>query len=307
MGSRFKIVLGLILVMSALQLLAQPKGRGYKSNWKVSIEGTVIDSSSKAPIQFATVKLLDNKGQYINGIITNEKGKYTLDTIPAGTYSIQVDFMGYKTKKRNNIVLTEKENILIKIVSPILLVSSKSQTGTVTVSAKKDLIVNEIDKKVFNADENITASGGTAQDLLSNVPSVLVDQDGNISLRGNTNVIILIDGRPSGLTGSGRQAFLESIPASSVERIEIITNPSAKYDPEGTSGIINIILKKNKLKGTNGMVSTSLGTNNNYNFASRLGYRNSKVNVYGNYSLKRKKFYFYRRVQTSTLMPLTKI
>ena len=283
---KLKTGIFLILLYSYGVSMAQPsKGRKFTSSWRGTIEGTVIDSITQAPIQFATVKLLDNKGKFINGIITNEKGKYTLDTVPAGMYSIQVDFMGYKTKKSNLITLSEKDNLLIKVIKPISLVSTESKTGTVRVSAKKDMLVNEIDKKVFNADDNITAAGGTAQDLLANVPSVVVDQVGNISLRGNTNVIILIDGRPSGLTGAGRQAFLESIPASSVERIEIITNPSAKYDPDGTSGIINIILKKNKLKGSNGMVSASLGTNNNYNFASQLGYRTSKVNVFGNYSL----------------------
>lgn len=252
--------------------------------WKGALEGTVKDSASNTPLMFATVRLLQD-GKYINGVTTNDKGKFLLDTISEGKYTLQIDYMGYRTKRVDSITISAKENILIKQLGTILLSPKGNTTGTVTVTKKKEVMVNEIDKKVFNADKNITASGGTARDLIENVPSVEVDQDGNISLRGNANVIILIDGRPSGLTGAGRQAFLESIPASSIERIEIITNPSAKYDPDGMSGIINIVLKKNKMKGSNGMVSASLGTNHNYNFATQLGYRTNKVNLFGNYSL----------------------
>lgn len=273
------LLLSILFIGSAIH--AQPSG---KSKWKGTIEGTVKDSSRNTPLMFATIRLL-KEGKYINGVTTNEKGKFLLDTVSPGTYNIQIDYMGYNTKTIKGILMSPKENILIKKLGTILLSPKGNTTGTVTVTKKKEVIVNEIDKKVFNADKNITSSGGTARDLIENVPSVEVDQDGNISLRGNANVIILIDGRPSGLTGAGRQAFLESIPASSIERIEIITNPSAKYDPDGMSGIINIVLKKNKMKGSNGMVSASLGTNHNYNFATQLGYRTNKVNIFGNYSL----------------------
>lgn len=165
---------------------------------------------------------------------------------------------------------------------------------------EKEELQVQIDKKVFNVDKQLTSQGGTALDALENVPSVTVDMDGNVSLRGSANVTILIDGRPSSLTGGGRNAVLESIPASSIESIEIITNPSAKYDPDGMSGIINIVTKKNKLKGFNGSVDLSVENGIhwdsldryedligiNYNLAGNLAYRNKWFNAYAGYSLR---------------------
>lgn len=290
MNNSLKIATSILMFLITMSLNAQQNGNGRKpgskrGGWKGTISGTVKDSATGKPIIFATVSLFNEKNKLITGSATKTNGKFLIENVPAGKYMARVEFMGYAKKEIKGILMSPKSDELVKQLGVITLSSATKTIGSTTIVKKKSVFVNEIDKKVFNADQSITSTGGTAIDLIENVPSIEVDQDGNISLRGNTNVIILIDGRPSGLTGAGRQAFLESIPASSIEKIEIITNPSAKYDPDGMSGIINIVLKKNKIKGTSGMVSSSVGTGGSYNISSRFGYRNSKFNVYGNYSL----------------------
>jgi iron complex outermembrane receptor protein len=292
MTNPLKIVASILMFFIAFSLQAQEKGNGGRAGmkrgangWKGKISGTVRDSASGKPILFATISLFNQKDSLVTGTTSKTTGKFLIENVPAGKYYARVEYMGYSKKFVRDILMSPKSDELIKQLGNIYISKSAKTVGNTTVVKRKSVFINEIDKKVFNADQNITSTGGTAVDLIENVPSIEVDQDGNISLRGNTNVIILIDGRPSGLTGAGRQAFLESIPASSIDRIEIITNPSAKYDPDGMSGIINIILKKNKIKGSSGMVSTTLGTGGSYNFSSRYGYRNSKFNIYGNYSM----------------------
>ncbi|MBK7506214.1 MAG: TonB-dependent receptor [Bacteroidetes bacterium] len=154
---------------------------------------------------------------------------------------------------------------------------------------KKAQVINSIDKQVFNVEKNIVSEGGTAADVLQQVPSVTVDIDGNVSLRGSGNITILIDGKPSGLTGD-RSTILSQIPANSIESIEVITNPSAKYDPEGMGGIINVVLKKNKKIGFNGNVGVTLGTRNKYNGTISLNYRNKKINFFSNYNYRYNQF-----------------
>ncbi|MGN6639989.1 MAG: TonB-dependent receptor domain-containing protein, partial [Mucilaginibacter sp.] len=169
----------------------------------------------------------------------------------------------------------------------IKMAPSKGVLKEVTVSAQKSQIQLGIDKKSFSVDQSLVSQGGSATDLLSNVPSVQVDVDGNVSLRGSSNVKILINGKPSALTGNDLTDVLQSIPASSIETIEVITNPSSKYDAEGDAGIINIVLKKNASLGFNGSASASVGTHNTYNGTLSLAYQNSKINIYGNYSYRR--------------------
>ena len=155
----------------------------------------------------------------------------------------------------------------------------------VTASGSLDILKTGIDKKSYNVEDDIANKGGTVNDVLNNIPSIEVDQEGNISLRGDGNVTILIDGRPSMLAAGDGQNMLDALPANSVDRIEVVTNPSAKYDPDGTSGIINIVLKKNKLKGFNGLVSVTAATGNLYEGNIGLSYRNRRFNLYLNYSL----------------------
>ncbi|MES2589509.1 MAG: outer membrane beta-barrel protein, partial [Bacteroidota bacterium] len=250
------------------------------------LSGQVLDSLTGNPLEYVSLKLISVKDSLVKtGVYTNAKGIIKLDEIPLGKYFAKISFAGYKTKIIQNIVFTqEKPN---KDIGKIGIKSdSLIELNEVKVVAKQDLLLNNIDKKVYNVGEDLSVRGGTANDILNNVPSVEIDSEGKISLRGDGNVTILIDGRPSSIAGGNGKSLLDALPANSIERIEIVTNPSAKYDPDGTSGIINIVLKKNKLKGINGNVALSAGTGNAYNATAGLSVRNAKVNVYGNYSYK---------------------
>ncbi|MCE3294915.1 MAG: hypothetical protein K0R65_629 [Crocinitomicaceae bacterium] len=254
-------------------------------NQKIGILRAVVsDSLSKAPMDYVSIRLFSVKDSTVKaGVYSDAKGKVILDEIPLGAYYIKVSFTGYRTKTISNIVFTaEKPNRDLGTIG--LVGDSVQNLGQVNVVGKQESVLNNIDKKVYNVGDDIAVRGGTANDILNNVPSVEIDQDGKISLRGDGNVTILIDGRPSSIAGGNGKSFLESLPANSIERIEIVTNPSAKYDPDGTSGIINIVLKKNKLKGINGNVALSAGTGNAYNASGGLSLRNAKMNLYGTYS-----------------------
>jgi outer membrane receptor protein involved in Fe transport len=254
-------------------------------NQKIGIlTGTVLDSLTGLPLDYVSVKLYSIKDSMVKaGVYSNDKGNVYLDEIPLGKYYIKMVFSGYKTKIISNVNFTqEKPN---KDIGKIGLNFDKGiDLEEVKVIGKQDVLLNNIDKKVYNVGEDLSVRGGTATDILNNVPSVEIDQDGRISLRGDGNVTILIDGRPSSIAGGNGKSFLESLPANSIERIEIVTNPSSKYDPDGTSGIINIVLKKNKLKGVNGNITLSAGTGNTYNGSAALSIRNARVNAYGNYT-----------------------
>lgn len=248
------------------------------------LTGTVLDSLTGQQLDYVSVKLYSIKDSTVKaGVYSNDKGNIYLDEIPLGKYYIKLVFSGYKTKTISNINFTsEKPN---KDIGKVGLNFDKGiDLEEVKVIGKQDLLLNNIDKKVYNVGEDLSVRGGTANDILNNVPSVEIDQDGRISLRGDGNVTILVDGRPSSIAGGNGKSLLESLPANSIERIEIVTNPSSKYDPDGTSGIINIVLKKNKLKGINGNIALSAGTGNTYNGSAALSVRNAKYNIYGNYS-----------------------
>jgi iron complex outermembrane receptor protein len=200
-----------------------------------------------------------------------------------GKYKLVIAFMGYKSLVIDTLVLRKLEE---RNLGTITLGTNEKVLKEVTIETQQDMVKNTIDKKVFNAEKLAIANGGSANDVLTQVPTVSVDIDGNISLRGSGNVTILIDGRPSGMSGAGRAGVLSGIPASAIELVEVITNPSAKYDPDGMSGIINIVLKKNKLQGTNGNATISAGTNNKYNGNVSYNFRKNKVNLYTNYSFR---------------------
>lgn len=262
------------------------------------VSGKITDASGN-PVEYATIALKSVRDSSIAaGGVTDTKGKFNITEIKLGKYILIVDFIGF-TRYESEPFGLGRNGVTKDFGKIAMQLSDENELEEVEVRVDKPLITTAIDKKVFNAEQNITAAGGTALDVLQNVPSVEVDQDDNVSLRGNQNVRILIDGRPSNLTTGG----LSQIPASSIENIEIITNPSAKYDPDGMSGIINIILKKNKLRGFNGMVSAQVGngrlnqtaskfsTINKYNVNTSLGYRNQKINVYGNLTVNAKDRY----------------
>lgn len=240
------------------------------------ISGTVLDSISSVPIEYANIVLFKVKDStLINGVVTDEKGKFRIEKIPYGKYFIRINFIGYKTQRIPGVIL-KPDKKEIKLGNIKIYPSSTNLKG-VTIAADKDQMTYNLDKKVINVDKSLVTAGGTAIDIMQTIPAITVDVDNVVSLRGSSNVTILIDGRPSGLTS------LDQIPASMVERVEIVTNPSAKYDPDGMSGMINIVLKRKREPGYNGMISANAGTGDKYNSSINLNYRHRKINVFANY------------------------
>ncbi|WP_417885653.1 TonB-dependent receptor domain-containing protein [Zunongwangia sp.] len=240
------------------------------------ISGTIVDAQLKEAIPFATISVIDASGKIVNGTTSKEDGTFVLKRIKKGTYSLKIQFMGYKTH-------TQKLNIDSKNLKlgTIPLTPSVAEMDEVKVVAERSTIEQRIDRKIINIGKDLITSGATASDIMNNLPSINVDQEGNIALRGNSNVKILIDGKPSNMDPS---QLLKQIPSSSIKRVELITNPSAKYNPEGMSGIINIVLHKNTNLGFNGNLNTGLtyGENARFNGALNLNYRAGKFNVYTN-------------------------
>jgi len=246
------------------------------------IKGEVIDKSKNLPVEFATISLFTKKDTaIIGGTIADDKGAFVIQDLPFGRYFIKVNFIGYKEKIIDSVFI--RPNNTEVNLGKILLAENSEILNTVEVSAEKGNMQIGIDRKVFNVDKSIVSQGGNANDVLQQIPSVNVDMDGNVSLRGSGNVTVLIDGKPSSITGSSRQAILQQIPASSIESIEVITNPSAKYDPDGMAGIINIVMKKNKLTGFNAGIVIGVGTRDKYNASANASYRTKKINIYANY------------------------
>lgn len=249
-----------------------------------TVTGKLVDVSSNQPLSFATVSLINKADNQPKSMQTDMDGKFTFAGVGNGTYLLQAKYVGYLTLNRDTIHISPKKQAVN--LGAIKLSPSKGVLKEVTVTAQRSQIQLGVDKKSFSVDQSLVSQGGSATDLLANVPSVQVDADGNVSLRGSSNVRILINGKPSALTGDLAD-ILQSIPASSIQTIEVITNPSSKYDAEGQSGIINIVLKENAQRGFTGSASATAGTHNTYNANLNLAYQNKKVNVYTNLSYRR--------------------
>jgi outer membrane receptor protein involved in Fe transport len=248
------------------------------------LRGIVIDSVARTGIDYASVRLLSIRdSSTLFEVYTDDKGVFRFEQIPNGKYFVRITFFGYISKVIDDVSFsTESQGRDLGLIR--LTAEATTNLEEVQIVAKQELMLNTLDKKVYNVGEDLASKGGTVNDLLNNIPSIEVDQDGTISLRGNSNVTVLIDGRPSTLTGGNGKSLLDAFPAGSIERIEVVNNPSAKYDPDGTSGIINIVLKKNKLRGINGNVAVSAGTGNDYSGSASLSYRNVKMNAFATYA-----------------------
>jgi len=248
------------------------------------LAGKVVDSLSKQPIEYASIKLFNEKDSTIAGAIyTNGSGDFILDQIAVGRYFVKIFATNYQFREIRDISFSMDKTD--RTLGVIRLSSKIKELKEIVITSNKKMVETAFDKKVYNIADDISARGGSVVDALSNVPSVEVDQEGKLSMRGSGNVTVLIDGRPSTLTRDGG-SFLSGIPANMVERVEIVTNPSAKYDPDGTTGIINIVLKKNKLRGINGNVNLSGATGNLFNGSTSFSSRTAKLNAYGTYSYK---------------------
>ncbi|MDO3642644.1 TonB-dependent receptor [Mucilaginibacter sp. L3T2-6] len=244
------------------------------------ISGTLIDSLTKKPVDYASVSLYRSGGKApITGVITDEKGEFKLDNIKPGSYKITFTFIGYPDKVIDPVTTTagKPDNNL----GTVLFAPSAKVLKEVQVTGQAALIENKIDKIVYNAEKDITSAGGNATDLLGKVPLVTVDINGNVSVRGDQNVRVLINGKPSGATSTSLSDVLKAIPAAQIKSIEVITSPSAKYDAEGSAGIINIITKSKNVSGISGQVSAAVGTRqNNGNF--NLNYSKNRFNFSAN-------------------------
>ncbi|MFT5251757.1 MAG: outer membrane receptor for ferrienterochelin and colicins [Flavobacteriales bacterium] len=240
---------------------------------RIKITGIVIEKTTKQPLEYATVTLINSKNpKIIAGGITSPKGEFNIDVTP-GTYNIIIEFISFKSINLKERKLIENVNL-----GTLGLVEDISQLNEVIIRAEKSTVEIKLDKKVYNVGQDMLVKGGTVSDVLENVPSVSVDVEGNISLRGSGNVRIFIDGRPSNALNMAEA--LRQIPADAIDKVEVITNPSARYDAEGGAGILNIILKKGKNKGLNGTFIASTGYPETYGLSGNLNYKTDKMNYF---------------------------
>lgn len=280
---------------------------GAQENSLGTIRGTVIDDSTESPLEFVNVVLrMKGDSSMVTGKVTNQAGKFDFIDVPAGEYFITFNLVGYKTKKTRPFLIDAQHKHLN--LGEISLVATEVSLEEVLVTAEKPLYGASIDRRVYNVDQDLMSKAGSASEVLQNVPSVQVDIDGNVSLRGSSNVLIMLNGRTSPLMKKNSATVLQQMPASSIERIEVITNPSAKYKPEGTSGIINIVLQKNASLGINGNIVGNAGNQNRYNGNIRLNYNPGSLNIYGSYGVRRdnrNRINTDNRQQTDTTSTLT--
>ncbi|HTE10667.1 MAG TPA: carboxypeptidase-like regulatory domain-containing protein, partial [Chitinophagaceae bacterium] len=243
-----------ILLVTGYITIAQTKTPDKKG----IISGKVMDVISKTSIEYASIAVFTNGSKKpVNGSTSDIRGVFSIAGLDTGSYRIVVDFIGYMADTLTVRITTKQQSVKLDDI----LLAKKSQTlQGVVVVAQKPLIENKIDKMVYNAERDVTAQGGVATDLLKKIPQVSVDADGNVELQGNANIRFLINGKPSSIFGNSLTEALQSIPASQIKSIEVITSPGAKYDAEGTGGIINIILKDSRVRGINGNINLSAGS-----------------------------------------------
>jgi outer membrane receptor protein involved in Fe transport len=281
---RFYIIIAILCSFVTANAQMGMGGGGSTTVGKIS--GNVIDSVTKKPMDYASVGLYRSGGKApITGVITDEKGNFRLDNIKPGNYKLVITFIGYPNKTIDPVTTTDSKPD--KNLGTVVVSSGAKTLKEVTVTGQAPLIENHIDKIVYNAEKDLTAAGGNASDVLQKVPLVSVDLNGNVAIRGDQNVKVLINGKPSGATSASLSDVLKTIPADQIKTIEVITSPSAKYDAEGSAGIINIITKQKNVSGISGSISGGIGTRqNNGNF--NLNYNKNRfslsINSGGNFT-----------------------
>lgn len=273
------ILLSIFLIFSPTSLAqtAPKEIPGLDESLKgATFRGVVMDDQYKLPVKFANIGLFNLKdSSVVSGTVCDENGYFEIINLPFGDYYAIIDFIGYERYFVNDIQLSPK--MKLQDLGTVYLRHLAVNVEEVEIVGERNYVEYKIDKKVINISKNINASGGSLVDALENAPSIQVDIEGNVTMRGSTNFKVLIDGKPTVLDAND---ILQQIPPSSVENIEIITNPSVKYDPDGTSGILNIIMKKNYQTGLTGVVNTSVGTGDKYSADFLINYRVKKSNYY---------------------------
>ena len=245
------------------------------------ITGTVIDQGLNQPLPYVTVAIKNAAGEILTGAVTDDNGNFEIKEVPDGTFTVSIQYIGFKTYDAQVVVERGNRNINL---GQILLEEDVEALDEVTVTAERTTIEQKLDRKVINVGKDLTTAGPTASDIMNNLPSVSVDQQtGVLALRGNTNVRVMVDGK---FTNVPVAQLLKQIPSTVIKQIELITNPSAKYNPEGMSGIVNIILHKNTQVGFNGSTNVALTYDKQpkFNAGVDMNYRNGKVNLFGNWA-----------------------
>ncbi|MCF8405117.1 MAG: TonB-dependent receptor, partial [Bacteroidales bacterium] len=274
--------LGIIIFACAVfPIQAQPPRGGERdfSNMPKEgiIKGKILEEGTNLPMEYANFVLYSFRdSSMVAGTVCNPDGTFELKEVRFGRFYAIANFIGYNKKIIHDIKITPKQKEIV--LQDIFLENASTRLEGVEIVADRAHVEYKIDKKIVNVSQDILAQGSSAVEVLENTPSVQVDIEGNVSLRGTSNFTVLIDGRPSVLTGS---EALQQIPASTIDNIEIITNPSAKYDPDGVGGIINVVLKKQKQPGMNGVINTSIGTGNKYKVDALLNYKTKNLNIFG--------------------------
>lgn len=276
----------LSLFLSSFHLISQTPKQSFTPRIG-QLSGTVFDKESGTALEYATIALFSLKdSSLLTGTITNTTGRFGLNEIPAGKYYARVEFIGYEPLIFSDLQFSVQNPVIN--LKKVFLEPKSHLLDAVNVVDERPLYQNKIDKKIINPENDALSSGASALETLANAPSIEVDVEGNVSLRGSTGCTILIDGRPSGYSGESAGELLSQIPTSAIDNIEVITNPSSKYDPEGATGIINIILKKSTTESFNGSLNAGIGTNLSYNFSGNINYRTKKVNLYANFGLNKR-------------------
>lgn len=261
---RLLYLFGMLLITSVLT--ATPMSERF------TLRGQIVAENDNRPLEYATISAYTLDSTLVDGTITDATGAFTLNLKP-NEYRVRIDFIGFTSR---DISVSLSQNVDLQ---QIKLTADKLTLNEVEVTGQKSQVNLQLDKKVFNVDKNLLAQGGSANEVLDNVPSVTVEANGAVSLRGNSGVKVLINGRPSSLADNNA---LNSIPASSIEKVEVITNPSARYEAAGTAGIINIVLKAERKQGFNGTVTVTAGIPADYQPSFSFNFRREKINFFGN-------------------------
>ncbi len=264
---KFLLTIGLFLSTFLNYSQEQPQGG------KVKVTGKITEKATKLPLEYATISLVNSTTNKITGGgITDDKGNFSFDATP-GNYNVKVEFISFKPLEIKNKTISGNTNL-----GTITLESDATQLDDVVIRTEKTTVEIKLDKKVYNVGQDLMVKGGTVSDVLDNIPSVSVDVEGNVSLRGNENVRILIDGKPSNAINITEA--LKLIPADAIDKVEVITNPSARYDAEGGGGLLNIILKKGKTNGLNGTIIATTGYPDNHGLSAKLNFKSDEFNIF---------------------------
>ncbi|MGD8307376.1 MAG: carboxypeptidase-like regulatory domain-containing protein, partial [Ignavibacteria bacterium] len=264
----------LLLMLSLAYLSAQAQTN--------NIIAIVVEAETQEPMQYVNVVLLNAADStMVDGMVTDEDGEFDFESVELGQYLIKISFIGFETVEKFVTASPGETDLgFIPIIKSTILLEEVSVTG------ERSTLTTTLNKKIYNVGKDISSESGSVSDILQNVPSVTVDVGGNVTLRGNSNITFLINGRPSALLRRNAPLALQQLSASTIDRIEVITNPSAKYNPEGSGGIINIIQRKDSEQGINGQLIGNMGNEKRYNAILILNYGDKQFNSFGSYSLR---------------------